>query len=78
MTQEISLWGLIKHLLRRPHQVILMHSQVGVQTSALNISAIETTSIAISSATITWQTDLPSDSQVEYGDSEKFGNVYCA
>jgi peptidoglycan hydrolase-like protein with peptidoglycan-binding domain/phosphodiesterase/alkaline phosphatase D-like protein len=46
-----------------------------VQTSSVAISTIETTSITTSGATITWQTDLPSDSQVEYGDSENLGTL---
>ncbi len=37
------------------------------------ISSIETAEVNFNSATIAWQTDLPSDSQVEYGDSSLFG-----
>ncbi len=49
--------------------------QAQVQALTLNISVIETTSITTSGATITWQTDLPSDSQIEYGDSENLGTL---
>ncbi len=51
-------------------------SQSSVTTSGdLTISAIETASITTSAVTITWQTDLPSDSQIEYGDSENLGSL---
>jgi peptidoglycan hydrolase-like protein with peptidoglycan-binding domain/phosphodiesterase/alkaline phosphatase D-like protein len=49
--------------------------QVQLQTSSVNISTIETTSITTSGTTITWKTDLPSDSQVEYGNSENLGTL---
>jgi hypothetical protein len=42
-------------------------------TSTLNFSAIEASSISGSAAAVNWQTSLPSDSQVEYGDSEALG-----
>lgn len=49
----------------------------GDTTTSVNatvlISAVETASIAASTVTITWQTDLPSDSQIEYGDSVNLG-----
>lgn len=38
-------------------------------------STIETASLNTSSATITWHTSVPSDSRVEYGDSELFGSI---
>lgn len=50
----------------------------GTTTSAdatLLISAIETASISTSAVTITWQTDLPSDSQIEYGESVDLGSL---
>ncbi len=37
------------------------------------ISGVETAEVTFTSATIAWQTDIPSDSQVEYGDSSLFG-----
>ena len=43
-----------------------------VSASAV-ISGIETAEVTFNSVTIAWQTDLPSDSQVEYGDSSLFG-----
>lgn len=45
-----------------------------VQASAI-ISGVETAEVASSSATIKWMTDIPSDSQVEYGDSSLFGQT---
>lgn len=50
-------------------------TQTEVQVSGVNISGVDTESIATSTATITWQTDVPADSQVEYGDSENFGSL---
>jgi len=38
------------------------------------ISGVETAEVTFNTATITWQTDIPSDSQVEYGDNALFGN----
>ncbi len=46
-----------------------------VSTSSVLVSSIEISPIATTSATITWNTDLPSDSQVEYGNSENLGSV---
>ncbi len=40
----------------------------------LLILGIETASISGTSATIAWTTDLPSDSQIEYGDSQNLGS----
>ncbi|MEK7201281.1 MAG: fibronectin type III domain-containing protein [Patescibacteria group bacterium] len=48
--------------------------QAGVDASVV-ISAVDTVSVSTSAATITWHTDLPSDSQIEYGDSENFGSL---
>jgi len=45
-----------------------------VNVSAV-ISGVETAEITFTSATIAWQTDIPSDSQVEYGDSSLFGQL---
>lgn len=39
------------------------------------ISGIETAEISFHSVTIAWQTDIPSDSQVEYGDGSLFGQA---
>ncbi len=39
------------------------------------ISSVETASISTSEVTITWLTDLPSDSQIEYGDSLDLGSL---
>lgn len=55
--------------------------QVQVQTNTLTqshastvvISGIEIASVSTSTVTIAWNTDLPSDSQVEYGDSDNLG-----
>ena len=38
------------------------------------ISGIEIASVSLSEVTIAWSTDLPSDSQVEYGDSNDLGS----
>ena len=46
----------------------------GAQATLL-ISAIETASIASSTVTIAWQTDLPADSQIEYGNSVNLGSL---
>jgi hypothetical protein len=48
--------------------------QAGVNASVV-ISAVDTVSISTLAATITWHTDIPSDSQIEYGDSENFGSL---
>jgi len=39
------------------------------------ISQIAVTNITINSATVTWTTDQPTDSQVEYGTTTAYGNV---
>ncbi|MDB5204708.1 MAG: repeat-containing protein [Candidatus Taylorbacteria bacterium] len=49
--------------------------QPAPQVATVLISGIETTSISTSAVTIAWNTDLPSDSQVQYGNSENFGSV---
>jgi len=43
--------------------------------SGVVISGIEPASIGTSTVTIAWMTDLPSDSQIEYGDSSLLGHV---
>ncbi len=48
------------------------NSNNSVQVSAV-ISGVEASEITFNSATIVWQTDIPSDSQVEYGDSSLLG-----
>jgi len=42
-------------------------------TPSLLISGVEASFVGVASATITWMTDLPSDSQVEFGDSINLG-----
>ncbi len=49
--------------------------QVQSQASTVVISGIETASVSTSTVTIAWTTDLPSDSQVEYGDSDNLGTL---
>lgn len=44
-------------------------------SASVVISAVDTVSLSTGSATIIWHTDLPSDSQIEYGDSENFGSI---
>ena len=44
-------------------------------SSSVAVSTIESSSITTTSVTITWTTDLLSDSQVEYGTSELFGSA---
>lgn len=44
-------------------------------SSTVNFSAIETESVATSTVTITWNTDLPASGQVEYGTSEQLGSA---
>ncbi len=56
-----------------PETVNVGTGQTGVNASVV-ISAVDTVSISTSAATITWHTNLPSDSQIEYGDSENFGS----
>jgi len=50
-----------------------VQTQVQSQASVVVISGIETASVSTSTVTIVWNTDLPSDSQVEYGDSDNLG-----
>jgi len=50
-------------------------SSQGGGVSSLVFSSIESSPIAETTATITWNTTLPSDSQIEYGDSELFGSL---
>jgi hypothetical protein len=57
-----------------PESVNAGAGETGVSASVV-ISAVDTVSLSTSSATITWHTDLPSDSQIEYGDSENFGSL---
>ena len=60
-----------------PQVQVQTQTQTQTQTpsSSLVISAIETTFITTLGATITWQTDLPSDSQISYGNSENLGSL---
>lgn len=47
-----------------------------METSAtLLISGVETATVASASVTIAWTTDLPSDSQIEYGESVDLGTL---
>lgn len=43
--------------------------------TTLLISSIETVAISSSAVTITWLTDLPADSQIEYGESVNLGSL---
>lgn len=52
-----------------------VNTSVDSVNASVLLSAIETESVATSSVTITWNTDFPSDSQVEYGNSENFGSL---
>jgi len=52
-----------------------VQAQVQSQTSTVVISGIELASIGTSTVTIAWTTDFPSDSQVEYGDSDNLGSL---
>jgi peptidoglycan hydrolase-like protein with peptidoglycan-binding domain len=45
------------------------------QVSTVLISGIETALVSTSTVTIAWNTDLPSDSQIEYGNSQNFGTL---
>ncbi len=45
------------------------------QAPPVLISGIEAASVSTSTVTIAWNTDLPSDSEVEYGNSENFGSL---
>ena len=49
-------------------------SNLSLDASVL-ISGVETASVSSTGVTITWTTDLPSDSQVEYGDSQNLGSL---
>lgn len=49
------------------------HAVVTVPSTTMAISNVETAGLSTTSATIAWTTTLPSDSQIEYGDSESFG-----
>ncbi len=51
-----------------------LQEEIQAITSGAIITSIETTPITASTATISWLTDLPSDSQVEYGENENFGS----
>ncbi len=48
---------------------------ISVSVSSVVFSGIETASVGTSSVVIHWTTDLPSDSQVEYGDGVLFGSA---
>jgi len=52
-----------------------VQTQVQSQASTVVISGIELASISTSTVTIAWTTDLLSDSQVEYGDSDNLGSL---
>ncbi len=54
---------------------ILMLPWVVEAQSGPSISAVATTSVASSSSIITWITNTPSDSQVEYGTSASYDNT---
>lgn len=49
--------------------------QAQSQASTVVITGIELASISTSTVTIAWTTDLLSDSQVEYGDSDNLGSL---
>ncbi len=46
-----------------------------VANANLIISGVETESVSDSNVTIAWSTDLPSDSQIEYGETQDLGTV---
>ncbi len=50
-----------------------MTQQAQLQTSTLILSGVETSLITTTAVIISWHTDLPADSQVEYGDSNNLG-----
>jgi hypothetical protein len=52
-----------------------VQAQVQSQASTVVITGIELASISTSTVTIVWTTDLLSDSQVEYGDSDNLGSL---
>jgi peptidoglycan hydrolase-like protein with peptidoglycan-binding domain/phosphodiesterase/alkaline phosphatase D-like protein len=52
-----------------------VQTQVQSQASTVVITGIELASISTSTVTIAWTTDLLSDSQVEYGDSDNLGSL---
>lgn len=51
------------------------NTMTGTQSSTVVISGIHTASLSTSTVTIVWNTGLPSDSQVEYGDSNNLGSL---
>jgi peptidoglycan hydrolase-like protein with peptidoglycan-binding domain/phosphodiesterase/alkaline phosphatase D-like protein len=56
-------------------EIIIPQTTPVPSLSVVVISGIELTSIATSTVTIVWTTDFPSDSQVEYGDSDDLGSL---
>jgi len=44
-------------------------------SSTVNFSAVETESVGTSTVTISWNTDLPANGQIEYGTSEQLGSA---
>lgn len=55
-------------------EVIVTAPSETVITPSLLISGVESSFVGENSVTITWMTDLPSDSQVEFGDSINLGS----
>lgn len=58
-----------------PQVQVQTQGQPAPQVTTVLITGIETASVSTSTVTIAWNTDLPSDSQVEYGNSENFGSA---
>jgi hypothetical protein len=56
-----------------PSETVTIGGTVPPIMVSLLISGVETSSLGETSATVAWMTDLPSDSQVEYGDSINLG-----
>ncbi len=52
----------------------IVETNTNLGSATVNFSSIEVTNITSSSVTITWNTDIPADSQVEYGADELLGS----
>ncbi len=57
-----------------PKPTIKTGGGVFTDTSFTKISSIHNSTIGTSTATITWTTDQPADSQIEYGDTDSYSS----
>lgn len=63
-----------RYLLQNGYTDAARSSPVTVAAAAVTISAVQSSNVTSSAATITWTTNAPADSQVEYGPTTAYGS----